>query len=261
MSPLSMLISYHEQVNCSRNFHFPVCKKKYCLISRILRYSFCRYPWDNMKLSNYIISYFWNVCAALGVALPTVCVDTLFCSLSHNLCALFQIARHKMMHFEGRNTKETHENLKHVFQLYALCLNLGHFLNEYFRPLIFAQFVAASLHLCVLCYQLSANILQPALLFYAAFTAAVVGQVSIYCFCGSSIHSECQLFGQAIYESSWPHLLQENLQLVSSLKIAMMRSSLGCPIDGYFFEANRETLITVSKAFIKVSKKTPQVND
>jgi len=148
-----------------------------------------------------------------------------------------------------------------VFQLYALCLNLGHFLNEYFRPLIFAQFVAASLHLCVLCYQLSANILQPALLFYAAFTAAVVGQVSIYCFCGSSIHSECQLFGQAIYESSWPHLLQENLQLVSSLKIAMMRSSLGCPIDGYFFEANRETLITVSKAFIKVSKKTPQVND
>ncbi|XP_039150587.1 putative odorant receptor 98b [Drosophila simulans] len=233
MSPLSMLFSYQRTGELQPDFPFPSV-----------------YPWDNMKLSNYIISYFWNVCAALGVALPTVCVDTLFCSLSHNLCALFQIARHKMMHFEGRNTKETRENLKHVFELYAVCLDLGHFLNEYFRPLIFAQFVAASLHLCVLCYQLSANILQPALLFYAAFTAAVVGQVSIYCFCGSSVHSECQLFGQAIYESSWPHLLQENLELVSSLKIAMMRSSLGCPIDGYFFEANRETLIAIVRTAI-----------
>ncbi|EDV53333.2 uncharacterized protein Dere_GG11597 [Drosophila erecta] len=231
MSPLAMLISYQRTGELQPDFPFPSV-----------------YPWDNMKPTNYLISYVWNVSAALGVALPTVCVDTLFCSLSHNLCALFQIARHQMLHFEGRNAKETRENLKHVFQLYELCLDLGNSLNEYFRPLIFAQFVAASLHLCVLCYQLSANILQPALLFYAAFTAAIVGQVSIYCFCGSSVHSECQLFGQAIYESSWPQLLEENLQLVSSLKIAMMRSSLGCPIDGYFFEANRETLIRVRKA-------------
>ncbi|EDW98418.1 putative odorant receptor 98b [Drosophila yakuba] len=233
MSPLAMLISYQRTGEFQPDFPFPSV-----------------YPWDNKKLPNYLISYVWNVSAALGVALPTVCVDTLFCFLSHNLSALFQIARHKMMHFEGRNAAETRENLRHVFQLYELCLQLGHSLNEYFRPLIFAQFVAASLHLCVLCYQLSANILQPALLFYAAFTAAIVGQVSIYCFCGSSVHSECQLFGQAIYESSWLHLLQENPLLVSSLKIAMMRSSLGCPIDGYFFAANRETLIRIVRSAI-----------
>jgi len=191
------------------------------------------------------------VSAALGVALPTVCVDTLFCSLSQNLCALFRISREKMMHFEGKGPAETRENLVYVFKLYEDCLQLGNSLNGYFRPLIFAQFVAASLHLCVLCYQLSAHLLEPAMLFYFVFTAAIIGQVSIYCICGSSVNTESQLFCQAIYESNWLHLLQENYQLMRSLKIAMMRSRRGCPIDGYFFEANRETLVMVGKGFFK----------
>jgi len=178
-------------------------------------------------------------------------VDTLFCSLSHNLCALFRIAREKMMHFEGKGPAETRENLVYVFKLYEDCLQLGNSLNGYFRPLIFAQFVAASLHLCVLCYQLSAHLLEPAMLFYFVFTAAIIGQVSIYCICGSSVNTESQLFCQAIYESNWLHLLQENSQLLRSLKIAMMRSRRGCPIDGYFFEANRETLVMVGKGFLK----------
>ncbi|XP_016983055.1 putative odorant receptor 98b [Drosophila rhopaloa] len=233
MSPLSMLASYHRNGQLQPDLPFPSV-----------------YPWDNSHFLTYLVSYLWNVCAALGVTLPTVCVDTLFCSLTHNLSALFQIARHKMLHFKGRSPGETHENLTHVFQLYDDCLDLGQSLNGYFRPLIFAQFVAASLHLCVLCYQLSANLLQPALLFYAAFTAAILGQVSIYCFCGSSVNTESQRFGQAIYESDWINLLQEDAQLVRSLKIAMMRASRGCPIDGYFFEANRQTLVMIVRSAI-----------
>ncbi|XP_017083087.1 putative odorant receptor 98b [Drosophila eugracilis] len=228
MSPLSMLISYYRTDQLQPDLPFPSV-----------------YPWDNTHVSNYIISYLWNVSAAVGVALPTVCVDTLFCSLTHNLCALFKIARYKMLHFGGRSPEETRENLVHIFQLYEECLELGHSLNGYFRPLIFAQFVAASLHLCVLSYQLSANILQPAMLFYAAFTAAIISQVSIYCFCGSMVNTESQLFGQAIYESNWLPLLQENCQLQRSLMIAMMRARRGCPIDGYFFEANRQTLVMI----------------
>lgn len=179
------------------------------------------------------------------MALATVCVDTLFCSLTHNLCALFEIAQHKMLHFEGESQKETSENLVHIFQLYEECLDLGQSLNGYFRPLIFAQFVAASLHLCVLCYQLSANLMQPAMLFYAAFTTAILGQVSIYCLCGSSVNEECQRFDEAIYESNWLSLLEENPEVVRSLRMAMMRARRGCLFNGYFFEANRQTLVTV----------------
>ncbi|XP_017001603.2 putative odorant receptor 98b [Drosophila takahashii] len=233
MSPLSMLVSYHRTGQLQPDLPFPSV-----------------YPWNNTHIFNYFVSYFWCVSAALGVALPTVCVDTLFCSLSHNLCALFKISREKMMHFEGKSLGETRENLVHIFSLYEECLQLGHSLNGFFRPLIFAQFVAASLHLCVLCYQLSAHLLQPAMLFYAAFTAAIIGQVSIYCICGSSVNTESQLFGQAIYESNWLNLLEENSQLVRSLKIAMMRSRRGCPIDGYFFEANRQTLVMIVRSAI-----------
>ncbi|XP_017062515.1 putative odorant receptor 98b [Drosophila ficusphila] len=233
MSPLSMLASYHRTGQLQPDLPFPSL-----------------YPWDNTNIYCFSISYLWNVSAALGVALPTVCVDTLFSSLTHNLCALFKIAQHKMRRFEGKSVGETHENLVHVFQFYGECLQLGHSLNGYFRPLIFAQFFAASLHLCVLCYQLSANLLQPAMLFYAAFTAAILGQVSIYCFCGSNVKAESQRFGQAIYESNWLGILEENSQLAGSLKIAMMRARRGCPIDGFFFEANRQTLVMIVRSAI-----------
>ncbi|XP_017037703.1 putative odorant receptor 98b [Drosophila kikkawai] len=233
MSPLSMLSGYLRTGEVQPELPFPSL-----------------YPWDNSHLNNYLFSYLWNVSAALGVALPTVCVDTLFCSLTHNLCALFEIAQHKMMHFEGETEEETRENLVHIFQLYEECLDLGHSLNGYFRPLIFAQFVAASLHLCVLCYQLSAHLMEPAMLFYAAFTTAILSQVSIYCFCGMSVQEKSQGLGQAIYESNWLPLLKENLPLVKSLKIAMMRARRGCQINGYFFEANRQTLVMIVRSAI-----------
>ncbi|KAH8232147.1 hypothetical protein KR032_000489 [Drosophila birchii] len=234
MSPLSMLSGYLRTGELQPELPFPSL-----------------YPWNNSHLINYLFAYLWNVCAALGVALPTVCVDTLFCSLCHNLCALFEISKHKMLHFEAETKEETSENLVHIFQFFEECLSLGHSLNGYFRPVIFAQFVAASLHLCVLCYQLSAHLLEPTMLFYAAFTTAILGQVSIYCFCGSSVNEECQGFGQAIYESNWLPLLRENPQLVRSLKIVMMRARRGCLINGYFFEANRPTLVMVRRVFLR----------
>ncbi|KAH8294917.1 hypothetical protein KR018_004291 [Drosophila ironensis] len=203
------------------------------------------YPWNNRRPLNYLISYLWSLSAAVGVVLPTVSVDTFFSSLAHNLSALFEIAQLKMLRSDGTSSSETRENLVHVFQLYQECLDLGKTLRGFFRPLIFAQFMAASLHLCVLGYQLSANFLQPSMLFYAAFTAAILGQVSIYCFCGSSVDEASQRFMLAIYESQWLHLLPEDLKLARSLQIAMLRARRGCPIDGYFFEANRQTLITV----------------
>ncbi|KAH8283935.1 hypothetical protein KR054_005458 [Drosophila jambulina] len=233
MSPLSMLSGYLRTEEVQQELPFPSL-----------------YPWDNNLLVNYLLAYLWNVCAALGVALPTVCVDTLFCSLTHNLCALFEIAQHKMLNFEGETEEETGENLVHIFQLFEKCLDLSHSLNGYFRPLIFAQFLAASLHLCVLCYQLSAHLMQPAMLFYAAFTAAILGQVSIYCLCGSSVNEECLGFGEAIYESNWLGLLKKNPQLVRSLKIVMMRARRGCLINGYFFDANRQTLVMIVRSAI-----------
>lgn len=149
------------------------------------------------------------------------------------------------MNFMGKSLGETRENLVHAFQLYGECLELGQSLNGYFRPLIFAKFVVASLHLCVLCFVLSTNLMEPAMLFYVFFTVAILGQVSIYCFCGSSVKEESQQFAQAIYESSWQQLLQDDVKVARSLQFAMMRAQRGCRIDGYFFEANRQTLILV----------------
>ncbi|SPP80280.1 putative odorant receptor 98b [Drosophila guanche] len=234
MSPLNMIIDYWRTGQLQPDYPFPSV-----------------YPWDNRQLHNYLFSYLWNVCAALGVALSTICVDTLFCSLTHNLCAVFEICRHKMKSLRGSAAADSQRKLRHIFHLYGDCLDFGSSLNRLFRPLIFAQFIAASLHLCVLCYQLSTKLLQPGVLFYAAFMASMLCQLAIYCHGGSCVQTESQLFAQAIYDSDWLELLLAGYPAVGrSLQIAMTRAQRGSRIDGYFFEANRKTFVLIVRTAI-----------
>ncbi|XP_046865350.1 putative odorant receptor 98b [Drosophila willistoni] len=210
--------------------------------SRILPFP-SMYPWNNGHLLFYLVAYLWNIAAALGVILPTVCVDTLFCSLTHNLCALLKIVSYKMLHLEDNHFRESVEELAHIFHLYQESLSLGYALNSYFRPLICTEFLAASLHLCVLCLQLSNNLMQPGMLFYGAFIISILVQVSIYCYCGERVKTESRSFAWAIYASNWPGVY--NPGIGRSLQISMMRSQRGIHIDGYFFEANLATLILI----------------
>ncbi|XP_001358429.3 putative odorant receptor 98b [Drosophila pseudoobscura] len=243
MSPLHMIVRFWRTAEMEPDYPFPSV-----------------YPWDNRRFHNYLFSYLWNVFAALGVALATICVDTLFSSLTHNLCGLFEICRHKMLTFKRRRPVETQQNLRHIFQLYGECLELGSSLNGFFRLIIFAQFIAASLHLCVLCYQLSSNLMQPGMLFYAAFMAAILGQVAIYCHGGACVQAESQLFAQAIYESDWlPLLLDGRLDVGRSLQIGMVRAQRGCRLDGYFFEANRKTfdlIVRTAMSYVALLRST-----
>ncbi|KAH8312627.1 hypothetical protein KR044_011740 [Drosophila immigrans] len=204
------------------------------------------YPWDNRCVLNYLASYAWNVAAALGVLLPTVCVDTLFCSLTHNLCALFQIAQYKMKHFVGQTSDETLANLTDILPLHQSTLDMCDSLNRCFRPLISVQFLVASLHLCVLCYQVSTNLDRPDVLFFAAFTCSILSQIYLYCYCGECVKTENANFATAIYDSDWYSTGCSWSAIGRPLLLCMMRSQRGCRIDGYFFMANMQTFLAVS---------------
>ncbi|KAH8359313.1 hypothetical protein KR093_005730, partial [Drosophila rubida] len=204
------------------------------------------YPWDNRSVLNYLASYAWNVAAALGVLLPTVCVDTLFCSLTHNLCALFQIAQYKMKHFVGDTLDATLSNLADILPLYQDTLDMCDTLNRCFRPLISLQFLVASLHLCVLCYQVSANLKRPDVLFFVAFTCSILAQIYLYCHCGECVKTENANFATAIYDSAWYKTGSSWSAIGRPLQLSMMRDQRGCRIDGYFFVANMQTFLSVS---------------
>ncbi|XP_060648508.1 putative odorant receptor 98b [Drosophila nasuta] len=205
------------------------------------------YPWDNRWVLNYLVAYVWNVAAAFGVLLPTVCVDTLFCSLTHNLCALFRIAQYKMLHFVGETLDDTLSNVANILPLYQATLDMCNTLNRCFRPLISVQFLVASLHLCVLCYQVSANLRRPDVLFFAAFTGSILSQIYLYCYCGECVKTENAQFATAIYDSDWHKTGCSWSAIGRPLLLSMMRAQRDCRIDGYFFVANMQTFLAIVK--------------
>ncbi|XP_030387135.1 putative odorant receptor 98b [Scaptodrosophila lebanonensis] len=222
-----MLSSYWQSENVKRELPFPSV-----------------YPWDNDYIHNYLLSYFWNICAALSVVVSSVCVDTLFCSLAHNLCALYKIAQHKMQN--GNQTpNKSRADLRNVIRLYQTTLDMSRELNDCFRPLICTQFFVGSLHLGVLSFQMSSNLTEPELLFFAAFTASILVQVYIYCYCGECIMEQSRRFSETIYESPWHLYAIASPSIRRSLIISMMRSQRGIVIDGYFFEANMATFLSI----------------
>jgi len=209
----------------------------------------CSYPWDNRRVFNYLASYVWNVSATLGVIIPTICVDTLFFSTTLNLCALFQIAQYKMKHFVAATLKETQSKLADVIPLYQNTLHICDTLNRYFRPLITIQFFIATLHLCVLSYQLSENLTQLDILYYAIFMCSILTQIGLYCYCGERVKTENEKFAIAIYESAWYERECTWSNIGQPLQISLIRAQKGCRIHGYFFVANMETFLAVRNTY------------
>lgn len=185
--------------------------------------------------------------------LPTVCVDTLFCSLTNNLCALLRVAQYRVLHFVGATRSESHTNLEHILNLYRQCLTMSGCVARIFRPLITIQFLLASLHLCVLCYQISANLMQPEVLFYTAFTCSILAQLYLYCYCAELVSTESSAFAVAIYDSDW-FVISAGSSWSSvglPLLLSMMRAQRGSQIDGLFFVANMQTFLSVLHFILK----------
>ncbi|XP_030246855.1 odorant receptor 47a [Drosophila navojoa] len=170
------------------------------------------FPWDNRIARNYLASYVWNASAGVGVILFAVSMDTVFCSLTCNLCALFEIAQSQMKRFRGVTLSETQTNLRNILILYQKSLEMSLTLNRLLRPLINMQFLLASLHLCVLSYQLSEKLANLEVLHYAAFTSSVL-----------------------------------TLSVRQPLRLTMMRAQRGCRIDGHFFKASMEIFMAIIK--------------
>ncbi|XP_034479930.1 odorant receptor 47a-like [Drosophila innubila] len=198
----------------------------------------CIYPWDNGKMYNSLFSYVLLVSATTGAVLPTICVDTFFTALTHNLVALFKTAQYKMQLFGVVRLAE-------ILLLYRSSLDMSNALNRYFRLIICMQLVVASLLLCVLSYTLSENYAQPQMPFYAVFTLTVLLQLYIYCYCGEYLKTESREFARAIYDSPWYEATAIIPEIGRSLQISMIRAQRGSHIDGYFFEANMEVFLSI----------------
>ncbi|XP_060651429.1 odorant receptor 47a-like [Drosophila nasuta] len=207
----------------------------------------CAYPWDDNNMSFALLSYVLLVCASFSAILPTICIDTYFTALTHNLVALYKSAQFKMQLFGVKTLEETQERLREILQLYKNILDMSDALNRFFRLTICMQLIVASLLLCFIGYTLSENFAQPKTPFYATFMFSVLTQLYIYCYCGEYLKTESRRFANAIYNSLWYEATAVNPTVGRSLQISMMRAQRGSRIDGYFFEANMRVFLSIVK--------------
>ncbi|KAH8370122.1 hypothetical protein KR093_002215 [Drosophila rubida] len=207
----------------------------------------CVYPWDNSQILFCMLSYALLAMASFGAVLPTICVDTFFTALTHNLVALYKAAQHKMQIFGVETLEETQEHLRDILQLYKNSLDMSDALNQFFRLTICMQLIVTSLLLCFIGYTLSENFAQPKTPFYATFMVSVLIQLYIYCYCGEYLKTESRRFAKAIYDSPWYEAIAADPTVGRSLQISMMRAQRGSRIDGYFFEANMRVFLSIVK--------------
>ncbi|XP_068158929.1 odorant receptor 9a [Drosophila tropicalis] len=202
------------------------------------------YPWDINSMWYYVPTYFWNVAASYSAVTMALCVDTLLFSFTYNVCAIFKIAKHRVIHLSAMEQSSNGElsALIQILQLHQKALHISQQLSSYYRPLIFMQFFASALQLCFLGYQVADLFPKPLSIYFISFGGSILIALFIYSHCGENIKKTSIEFADGIYESNWMDFAPSTKKV---LLIAAMRSQRPCNMDGYFFEASMATFSAI----------------
>ncbi|XP_017035184.1 odorant receptor 9a [Drosophila kikkawai] len=203
------------------------------------------YPWDLQVVWWYVPTYLWNVMASYSAVTMALCVDTLLFFFTYNVCAIFKIAKHRMIHLPAVGGREELESLVQILLLHQKGLHIADHIADQYRPLIFLQFFLSALQICFIGFQVADLFPKPQSLYFIAFVGSLLIALFIYSKCGENIKSASQDFGNGIYESAWTEFTPSTKR---ALLIAAMRAQRPCQMKGYFFEASMATFSTIVRS-------------
>ncbi|KAH8306600.1 hypothetical protein KR018_009012, partial [Drosophila ironensis] len=205
------------------------------------------YPWDLQKVLYYVPTYLWNVMASYSAVTMALCVDTLLFFFTYNVCAIFKIAKQRMIHLPAVGGAEELEALVQVLLLHQKGLEIADNIADQYRPLIFLQFFLSALQICFIGFQVADLFPKPQSLYFIAFVGSLLIALFIYSKCGENIKSASLDFGNGIYESRWTDF---ELPTKRALLIAGMRAQRPCQMKGYFFEASMATFSAIVRSAV-----------
>ncbi|KAH8325364.1 hypothetical protein KR067_002370 [Drosophila pandora] len=203
------------------------------------------YPWDLQVVLYYVPTYLWNVMASYSAVTMALCVDTLLFFFTYNVCAIFKIAKHRMIHLPAVGGAEELEGLVQILLLHQKGLQIADHIADQYRPLIFLQFFLSALQICFIGFQVADLFPKPQSLYFIAFVGSLLIALFIYSKCGENIKSASLDFGNGIYESRWTDFAPPTKR---ALLIAGMRAQRPCQMKGYFFEASMATFSAIVRS-------------
>ncbi|EDW45714.1 GM11312 [Drosophila sechellia] len=195
----------------------------------------------------YVPTYLWNVMASYSAVTMALCVDSLLFFFTYNVCAIFKIAKHRMIHLPAVGGKEELEGLVQVLLLHQKGLQIADHIADKYRPLIFLQFFLSALQICFIGFQVADLFPNPQSLYFIAFVGSLLIALFIYSKCGENIKSASLDFGNGLYESNWTDFSPPTKR---ALLIAAMRAQRPCQMKGYFFEASMATFSTIVRSAV-----------
>ncbi|EDW29721.1 GL14885 [Drosophila persimilis] len=206
------------------------------------------YPYDYQVMWFFVPTYLWNVMASYSAVTMALCVDTLLFFFTYNVCAIFKIARQRLVHLPAMGEADPRGELEAVVQVLLLHqkgLWIADFIADHYRPLIFLQFFLSALQICFIGFQVADLFPKPQSLYFIAFVGSLLIALFIYSRCGENIKEASLDFGDGIYESNWMEFAPSTKRV---LLIASMRAQRPCQMKGYFFEASMATFSTIVRS-------------
>ncbi|XP_016951609.2 odorant receptor 9a [Drosophila biarmipes] len=203
------------------------------------------YPYDLQVVVWYVPTYLWNVMASYSAVTMALCVDSLLFFFTYNVCAIFKIAKHRMIHLPAVGGREELEGLVQVLLLHQKGLRIADHIADKYRPLIFLQFFLSALQICFIGFQVADLFPNPQSLYFIAFVGSLLIALFIYSKCGENIKSASLDFGNGLYESNWTDFSPPTKR---ALLIAAMRAQRPCQMKGYFFEASMATFSAIVRS-------------
>jgi odorant receptor len=91
----------------------------------------------------------------ISAAIGAVSIDSVFSGCCLNLCAHFKILQHRFQALTASDlSPKNRDRLIAVIRYHIEIVDLTKELNEVYMPVVFSQFLIASLQICVLGFQL-----------------------------------------------------------------------------------------------------------
>ncbi|XP_043465775.1 odorant receptor 67c-like [Leptopilina heterotoma] len=197
------------------------------------------YPYNLDTKLMFTFTYFYQIIAVVMSAYIIASVDGFALTLMLQICAQLEIYIYRLQLLSEIYEKKNSNNnlclqeakilkdwMKHHTQVYSM----GKSLNDLFGLVIFVQFFASIISICVIIYQLSRLDSQnPTYWMMVASVGSSLTQTFLYCLYGEKLIQKSTAVTNAIYEIDWTRFSQKTKK---DLTVMMLRTTKPISLSG-----------------------------
>ncbi|XP_051167897.1 odorant receptor 67a-like [Leptopilina boulardi] len=197
------------------------------------------YPYNLDIKSMFCFTYFYQTIAVLMSAYIIASVDGFALTLMLQICAQLEICIHRLQSLSKMSAKKNSninlclqesKVLKDCMKHHTHVYSLGTMLNDLFGLVIFVQFFASIISICVITYQLTRlNAQNPTYWMMVASVGSSLTQTFLYCLYGEKLIQKSTAVTDAIYEMNWTDFSNKTKR---DLAVMMMRTTKPIQLSG-----------------------------